>query len=158
ASSRDWAGLPEMTLEGLTDEDARALLGAAATGHLDDRVRDRIVAESRGNPLGLIELPKHLSPSELAGGFAPASSEPIADRLQDGFVHRVRALPEPPQRLMLLAAADPTGDAALLWRAAHTLGLGRDVAEPAEHGGLLQIGSLARFRHPLVRSAAYASA
>jgi DNA-binding CsgD family transcriptional regulator len=150
-------GLPELTLDGLTEEDARALLSAAVPGHLDDRVRDRIIAETRGNPLGLLELPRGMSSSELAGGYAVPSSEPLAGQLHDGYVRRVRALPEPTQRLMLLAAADPTGDATLLWRAAQNLHVGRAAAEPADREHLLEIGSRVQFRHPLVRSAAYAA-
>src|SRR6201999_3957030 len=100
---------------------ANALLSATVPGHLDDRVRKRIIAETRGNPLGLLELPRGMSASELAGGYAVASSQPLSGQLQDSYVLRVRALPEPTQRLMLLAAADPTGDATLLWRAAPAL-------------------------------------
>ena len=148
-------GLPALTVEGLTDEDARALLTATVPGHLDERVRDRIVAETRGNPLGLLELARGMSEAELAGGFARPPTASLPSRLQDHYLQRVRALPGPTQRLMLLAAADPTGDATLLWRAAPTLGLGRDAAAEADEEQLLQIGSQVRFRHPLVRSAAY---
>jgi DNA-binding CsgD family transcriptional regulator len=155
ADERMFPGLPVLTVEGLTDEDARALLTAAVPGHLDDRVRDRIVAETQGNPLGLLELARGISDAELAGGFASPPSASPPSRLQDHYLQRVRSLPEPAQRLMLLAAADPTGDATLLWRAAPTLGLGRDAAAAADAGQLLQIGSQVRFRHPLVRSAAY---
>ena len=157
ADSGEWADLPCVTVEGLTDDDARALLAAAATGPVDARVRDRIVAETRGNPLGLLDLPKHMSPYELAGGFSDPSPESLADRLQEGYVRRVRELPDPTRRLMVLAAADPTGDPILLWRAARAFGLGTDVAEQAAQDDLLLIGSQVRFRHPLVRSAAYAA-
>ncbi|HEX9623807.1 MAG TPA: AAA family ATPase, partial [Streptosporangiaceae bacterium] len=157
ADERMFPGLPALTVEGLTDEDARALLTATVPGHLDERVRDRIVAETRGNPLGLLELARGLSEAELAGGFAGPPTASLPSRLQDHYLQRVRALPEPTQRLMLLAAADPTGDATLLWRAAPTLGLGRDAATAADAEQLLQIGSQVRFRHPLVRSAAYAA-
>jgi hypothetical protein len=155
ADERMFPGLPALTVEGLTDEDTRALLTAAVPGHLDERVRDRIVAETRGNPLGLLELARGLSEAELAGGFAGPPTASLPSRLQDHYLQRVRALPEPTQRLLLLAAADPTGDATLLWRAAPTLGLGRDAVAAADAEQLLQIGSLVRFRHPLVRSAAY---
>ncbi len=155
AAKRMFPGLPVLTVEGLTGEDARALLIAAVPGHLDERVRDRIVAETRGNPLGLLELARDVSEAELAGGFARPPTASLPSRLQDHYVQRVRALPEPAQRLMLLAAADPTGDATLLWRAAPALGLGRDAAAEADEEQLLQIGSQVRFRHPLVRSAAY---
>src|SRR5271165_4740322 len=155
ADERMFPGLPALTLDGLADEDARALLTAAVPGHLDKRVGDRIVAETRGNPLGLLELARGLSDAELAGGFAGPPAASLPSRLRDHYLQRVRALPEPTQRLLLLAAADPTGDATLLWRAAPALGLGRDAAAAADTEQLLQIGSLVRFRHPLVRSAAY---
>ena len=155
ADEQIFPGLAALTVEGLTDEDARALLTATVPGHLDERVRDRIVAETRGNPLGLLELARGMSEAELAGGFARPPTATVPTRLQDHYLQRVRALPGPTQRLMLLAAADPTGDATLLWRAAPTLGLGRDAAAEADEEQLLQVGSQVRFRHPLVRSAAY---
>ena len=157
ADEQMFPGLPALTVEGVTDEDARALLTAAVPGHVDERVCDRIVAETRGNPLGLLELARGLNQAELAGGFAGPHTASLPGRLQDHYVQRVRALPEPTQRLMLLAAADPTGDATLLWRAAPTLSLGHDAAAAADAQELLQIGSQVRFRHPLVRSAAYAA-
>jgi DNA-binding CsgD family transcriptional regulator/tetratricopeptide (TPR) repeat protein len=147
--------LPTLTVEGLIAEDARALLTAAVPGHLDQLVRERIVAETWGNPLGLLELAAGMSEAELAGGFAGQPEASLPSRLQDHYLQRVRALPGSAQRLMLLAAADPTGDAALLWRAAPTLDLGRDAAVAADAEQLLQIGSQVRFRHPLVRAAAY---
>ena len=119
-------GHHHLTLQGLSDEDARALLTAAVPGHLDKRVCDRIVAETGGNPLGLLELARGMGEAERAGGFAcpPQASLPgHLHPLQDHYLHRVRVLPEPAQQLMLLAAADPTGDATLLWRAAQKLGL-----------------------------------
>ena len=159
AGEQRFAGLPTLTVDGLTDEDARTLLTAAVPGHLDDRVRDRIIAETGGNPLGLLQLASGLSEAELAGGFAgpPTASRSghLQGQLQDHYVRQVRELPERAQQLMLLAAADPTGDATLLWRAARTMGLRHDAAAVADAGQLLQIGSQVRFRHPLVRSAAY---
>jgi hypothetical protein len=155
AGERVFPGLPALTVEGLTDEDAQALLTAAVPGHVDQRVCDRIVAETRGNPLGLLELAATMSEAELAGGFADPPMASLPSRLEHHYLQRVQALPEPTQRLMLLAAADPTGDATLLWRAAPTMGLGRDAAAAADTDQLLQIGSHVRFRHPLVRSAAY---
>ena len=161
AGERLFPGLPALTLEGLTDEDARALLTAAVPGHVDKRIRARIVAETGGNPLGLLELARGMSEAELAGGFAdpPEASLPghLQGRLQDHYLRWVQVLPGPAQQLMLLAAADPTGDATLLWRAAQTLGLGPDAAAAADAEQLLNIGSRVRFRHPLVRSAAYAA-
>ena len=159
AGERLFPGLPALTVEGLTDDDARALLTAAVPGHLDHRVRDRIVAETGGNPLGLLELARGMSEAERAGGFAdPLKANlpgHLQGRLQDHYLRRVQVLPEPAQQLMLLAAADPTGDATLLWRAAKKLGLGTDAADAADAEQLLSIGSRVRFRHPLVRSAAY---
>ena len=155
AGERLFPGLPALTVAGLADEDARALLTAAVPGHLDERVRDRIVAETRGNPLGLLELTRGLSEAELAGGFAGPPTASLPSRLQDRYLQRVQALPQPAQRLMLLAAADPTGDATLLWRAAQKLGLGPDAVAATDAEQLLNIDSRVRFRHPLVRSAAY---
>jgi DNA-binding CsgD family transcriptional regulator len=160
-SEQMFPGLPALTVEGLTGKDARALLAAAVPGHLDKRVSDRIVAETGGNPLGLVELARGMSEAELAGGFVgpPQASLPgrLQGQLQNHYLRRVRVLPGPAQQLMLLAAADPTGDATLLWRAAQTLGLGPDAAAAADAEQLLNIGSQVRFRHPLVRSAAYAA-
>ena len=149
--------LPALSLQGLTGEDAQALLTAAVPGLLDQRVRDRIVAETGGNPLGLLELAAGMTEAELAGGFADPPKASLPSRLQDHYLSRVRALPGAARRLMLLAAADPTGDTTLLWRAAPSLGLGRDAAVAADAEQLLQIGAQVRFRHPLVRSAAYAA-
>jgi DNA-binding CsgD family transcriptional regulator len=150
--------LPEMIVEGLGVDDARALLTAVVAGPLHEHVRDRIVAETGGNPLALLELPRGMSEAELAGGFAMPSSSGVATRLQDHYLLRLRALPEPTQQLMLLAAAEPTGDARLLWRAARARGLSRHAAEPAAADGLLRVGSGVWFRHPLVRSVVYAAA
>ena len=150
--------LPTLTLEGLIEEDARALLRAAVPGHLDQKVRDRIVAETGGNPLALLELPRGMSPAELAGGFGVPRRDSVPGHIEKHYARRVRALAEPTQRLILLAAADPTGDATLLWAAAQTLGVPRGAAIAAESEQLLEIGTRVRFRHPLVRSAVYAAA
>ncbi len=150
-------GLAELVLGGLAQEEASALLAAVVPGRLDDGVRDRIVAETRGNPLALIELPRGMS-AALAGGFAVLKVGNVPGQIEDHYLGRVAALPGTTQQLMLLAAADPVGDAALLWRAAQTLGIGRAAAEPAETEQLLEIGARVRFRHPLVRSAVYRAA
>jgi DNA-binding CsgD family transcriptional regulator len=150
--------LPSLTLEGLAREDARALLMATVSGQLDERVRDRIVAETRGNPLRLLELSREMNPGELAGGFGVPYVGVSSGPMEEHYARRIRALPEPTQHLLLLASADPTGDATLLWRAARTLGISRDAAAVAESQDLLEIGSDVRFRHSLVRSAAYAVA
>jgi len=148
------AGMPAITLDGLGPEDAQALLSAAVPGRLDRMVRDRIVAETRGNPLALLELSRS-GRAGLMGGFGLPTSG--AGDLQDLYVRRVRAMPETTRTLLLLAAADPTGDATLLWRAAQRLGLGKEAAAAAEEDGLIEIGARITFRHPLIRSAAYAA-
>jgi DNA-binding CsgD family transcriptional regulator len=155
---RELAGLPELLIGGLSEDDARVLLDSTLPGRLDERVRDRIVAESRGNPLALLELPRGLTPAELAGGFALPDARPLADRIERSFLRQVRSLPPDSQRLLLTAAAEPFGDVSELWRAAGRLGLGLEAAAPAETAGLLQLGALVRFRHPLVRSAVYRAA
>ncbi|HEX4688944.1 MAG TPA: AAA family ATPase [Nocardioides sp.] len=154
---RLFAGLPDLTVAGLPADEAWGLLAAATPRHLDERVRDRLVAETGGNPLALLELVGGMSEAELAGGFAASSAAPVSDHLHEHYLARVRALPDATRQLMLLAAADPTGDSTLLWRAAQKVGLGREAAEPAETGQLLEIGPSVQFRHPLVRSAAYAA-
>ena len=152
---RSYAGLPELRLDGLGDSDARTLLVAAVRTPLDSEVRDRIVAEARGNPLALLELPGSAQPGQLAGGFELPHALSVPRRIEEMFHQRSRDLPSETQLLLLLAAADPTGDAALLWRAAETLGIEPHAAESAEEAGLLKIDSRVRFRHPLVRSAVY---
>jgi len=154
---RRFPGLPTLTVERLTDDDARALLTAIVSGHLDPRVRDRVVADTGGNPLALLELVNGMSKPELAGGFALPPTAPVSGQLRDQYVRRVRALAPPTQRLMLLAAADPTGDATLVWRAGRTLGIGQQAAAEAASQQLLEIGARVQFRHPLIRSAAYAA-
>jgi DNA-binding CsgD family transcriptional regulator len=152
------AGLPELALAGLDDADARALLASVLPGRLDERVRDRIIAESGGNPLALLELPLGVTATELAGGFGVAGPPPVAGRIEQSFVRRIALLPEGTRQLLLLAAAEPTGDPALLWRAAGGLGTSADAAVPAEADGLLTVGARVTFRHPLVRSAVYQAA
>jgi DNA-binding CsgD family transcriptional regulator len=152
---RELVGLPELSLTGLADDDARALLEAVVPGRLDERVRDRIVAETRGNPLALLELYGSVGAAQLAGGFALPDAGNVVDRIEDAYRRRIAALPDATRRLMLLAAADPVGDATLVWRAAQTLGLESEALEPASIEQLLEIGARVRFRHPLVRSAVY---
>src|SRR3954471_16932252 len=158
SDERELADLPELSLRGLQDDDARALLSSVIPGRLDDRVRDRLVAETRSNPLALVELPRGRSTGELAGGFGLPGAGTPPSQIEDHFRQRIAALPGATQRLMLLAAADPVGDATLLWRAAATLGVDRHAAEPADGDQLLEIGAQVRFRHPLVRSAVYRAA
>ena len=151
-------GLPELILDGVGDNDARLLLASALVGPLDERVNETIIAETRGNPLALLELPRTLTPAELAGGFALAEAQPLTDRIQQSFLQRVQSLPTHCQRLLLTAAAEPVGDVTLLWRAAERLGVGTDAIAPAEAAGLIELGARVRFRHPLVRSAIYRAA
>ena len=158
SNDQDLTGLPELQIPGLADRDARALLESVLAGPLDERVRDRFVAETRGNPLALVELPRGLTPAQLAGGFALPGAIPLSGRIEASFQRRLDALPADTRRLLQLAAADPAGDPVLLWRAAQRLAIGNQAAGPAAEVGLLEIGARVLFRHPLVRSAAYRSA
>jgi DNA-binding CsgD family transcriptional regulator len=158
SAEHNFRGLPELRLEGLPEPDARTLLRSAVTGRLDSRVRDRLVAESGGNPLALLELPGSMTAAELAGGFEfPAAGE-LPAHIEGHYLQLVGELPEETQRFMLLAAAEPLGDAALVLRAGRALGIETAALAPAEAAGLLEIGAIVRFRHPLVRSAVYRAA
>ncbi len=150
--------VPELEVRGVRDGDARALLNSAVRFKLDEAVRDRIVAETRGNPLALLELPRGLSASQLAGGFGLLGGQALTGRIEESFVRRLDLLSADGRRLLLVAAAEPVGDPLLLWRAAGRLGIGPAAAEAAEAEGLLAIGGWVTFRHPLVRSAMYRSA
>ena len=151
-------GLPELLIEGLPADDARRLLDATIPGPLDARVRDRILGEADGNPLALLELPRGRKPIALAGGFGLPDEMPLTSRIELGFVRQLDSFSPDTRRLLLLAAAEPVGDVTLLWRAAARLCIGPEAAAPAEAAGLVQIGARVRFRHPLVRSAAYRAA
>ncbi|BBH69836.1 LuxR family transcriptional regulator [Actinoplanes sp. OR16] len=151
------SGLPEMAVEGLAYADARALLDSVLTGPVASHIRDRIVSETRGNPLALRELPRGLSPAELAFGFAGASTAPLDSRMEQGFQRRIAALPAEARTVLLVAAVEPVGNPQLLWRALERLGLGPADAAPAESDDLIEFGAQVRFRHPLVRSAAWRS-
>ncbi|HEX4671298.1 MAG TPA: AAA family ATPase, partial [Solirubrobacteraceae bacterium] len=155
---RELVGLPELAIEGLPDSDARALLATVIPGILDEGVRERIVAETRGNPLALLELPRGLSAAQLAGGFGLPQVLPLSGRIEESFLRRLEVLPDDTRLLLLVAAAEPVGDPALMWRAAGQLGVAGDVLKPAERSGLIEVGARVRFRHPLVRSAVYRSA
>ena len=157
-SISELAALPELVVEGLRDSDARQLLGSVVPGRLDQRVADQLVADARGNPLALLELPRGLRPAELAGGFGLPEALPPEGRIEDRFVRRLDALPADTRRLLLVAAADPTGDPALVWRAATRLELTDAAVEPLAGADLIEIGVRIRFRHPLVRSAVYRAA
>jgi DNA-binding CsgD family transcriptional regulator len=158
AGEHDFDGLSELCLAGLPEQDARALLGSVVTGRLDSRVGDRLVAETCGNPLALLELPRRMTAAELAGGFELPAVGELPAHIEDHYLRRVGELPEATQRLMLLAAAEPLGDAALVLRAGRRLDIETGALAAAEAAGLLQIGSSVRFRHPLVRSAVYRAA
>ncbi|MDA0160794.1 AAA family ATPase [Solirubrobacter ginsenosidimutans] len=152
------AGLPELIIDGLADDDARQLLDVAMPGLIDERVRERIVGEACGNPLAILELPRGLTPAELAGGFGIRDSRPLADRIERSFHRRFEALPSDSRLFLLAAAAEPVGDVALVRRAAQHLEIGVEAYAPAESAGLIEVGARVRFRHPLVRSAVYWSA
>jgi DNA-binding CsgD family transcriptional regulator len=153
SDERDFSGLPELRVHGLSEGEAGQLLDSVVKGPVDPRVRDRIIAETRGNPLALLELPHAWTTAELADGFE--RSDPLISRIEEGFIRRLSTLPEDTQRLLVAAAAEPLGDATLLWRAAAVLGLGPNAGDAAQAAGLIQFGARIRFRHPLVRAAAY---
>ncbi len=151
-------GLPQLVVEGLRDADARAFLNAIIPGQLDEGIRERIVAEARGNPLALRELPRGLPDDELAGAFLKADTRPVEHRIEDSILRRLRALPHGTQRFLVTVAAEPVGDSDLLWRAAERLGVTGDDAVPAEMAGLIELGPQLRFLHPLMRAASYRAA
>ncbi|XVQ08096.1 helix-turn-helix transcriptional regulator [Spirillospora sp. CA-255316] len=151
-------GLVDLEVRGLPEQEARALLRSVVRFPLDERIRDRILAETNGNPLALLELPRGLSPAQLAGGFGLVEAQAVPARVEEGFRRRLAGLPALTRSLMLVAAAEPTGDPVLIWRAAGLLGVPASAVEPALAEGLLEIGTWARFRHPLVRSAVYSAA
>ena len=151
-------GLAEVNLGPLLPDDARDLLDAAIPGRLDDAVRDRILAEAQGNPLALLELPRAWTPAEFAGGFYLPDSISVTSKIEEGFLRSIQPLPEDSRRLLVIAAADPVGDASLVWDAAHQLGISSAAAEAAEATGVVDFGTEVRFRHPLVRSVVYREA
>ena len=149
--------LPELEVGGLRDGDARALLDSTVRFVLDERVRDRIIAETRGNPLALLELPRGLSATELAGGFGVLGVHALPGRIEERYIRRLELLPEQVRLLLLVAAAEPIGDPLLLLSASERLGIEVSAVETAT-GGLLALEERVTFRHPLVRSAVYRSA
>jgi DNA-binding CsgD family transcriptional regulator len=151
-------GLPGLVVGGLRGVDARSLLVSVIPGRLDEGVADELLAETRGNPLALLELPRGLSAAQLAGGFGLPGALSLSGRIEESFVNRLDALPAETQRVLLAAAAEPLGDRALLGRAAERLGITGAALEPAEAAGLIEIEGRVRFRHPLVRSAIYRAA
>jgi DNA-binding CsgD family transcriptional regulator len=157
APTRELAGVPDILIEGLLDDDARVLMDGALALPMDVEIRDQVIAEAHGNPLALLELPRALTPAQLAGGFGLPGAMGSAGAMEASFRQRVTALPDQARQLLLIAAADPTGDAALVWRAADRLGISAAAAVPVVEAGLAEFGARVRFRHPLVRSAAYRS-
>jgi DNA-binding CsgD family transcriptional regulator len=159
SDERELAGLPELTLSGLPEDDARALLATVIPGRLDERVRDRFVAETRGNPLAILELPRALTATHVPGGFGlHDGAHALPGRIEESVQERLEALPPDARRLLLVAAAEPLDDPLLVWRAAEQLGIECSAATADATEGLLAIGERVMFRHPLVRSAVYRSA
>ena len=151
-------GLPELELEGLADPDARALLASVLPGRLDPQVAEQIIVEARGNPLALLELPRGLRSGQLAGGFGVPGALSLSGQIESSFLRRLEALPVDTRRLLVVAAAEPTGEPALLWRAAERMAIHPEALEPGESEGLIEFDARVRFRHPLVRSALYRAA
>jgi len=154
----DLAGLSELPVAGLGAADARALLDAEVSVSLDSWVRDQLVAETRGNPLALLEWPRALTTAQWAGGFGLPAAVRLPGGVEEGFRRRLEVLPEQTRRLLLIAAADPLGDAGLVWRAGARLGIDAEAAGPAVEDGLVEFGTRVLFRHPVVRSVVYTSA
>jgi DNA-binding CsgD family transcriptional regulator len=153
-----FAGLPALSIDGLEDGDARALLLENVQGPLDAAVCEQIIMESHGNPLALLELPRTWQAAELAGGFGFPASRPVVGKIEQSYARRLELLPAETKLLVLVAAAEPLGDPLLLHRAAKALGVGLSAAAPAVDAGLLKVTGHVEFAHPLVRSAAYGSA
>src|SRR3954449_6407778 len=145
------AGFAELHVEPLGRRDARALLESVLPGRLDERVLERIVVETRGNPLALLELPRGLTPAQLAGGFGLPTALPLSAQIEESFTRRLVRMPRDARRLLLVAAAAPTGDLALVWRAAQRLGVPESAAHTVEGDGLLALDASVVFRHPLAR-------
>ncbi len=156
--SDELSGLPRLDLEVLKTHEARALLETVLTGPVDSRVREEIIAETGGNPLALLELPRGLSPTELAGGFGFPGAFALSGGIQETFRRRISTLPGDARRLPLLAAAEPLGEPMLVWQAADDLGIVRSAANAAIDAELIAFDARVHFRHPLVRAAVYHSA
>jgi RNA polymerase sigma factor (sigma-70 family) len=153
-----WGRFPQLRVDPLGRRDARALLESVLPARLDEPVLERILAETAGNPLALLELPRGLTPAQLAGGFGLPTALPLSAGIEQSFARRLARLPRDARRLLLLAAAEPVGDPALLWRAAQQLGIPETAAHAVESEGLVTLDGSVAFRHPLVRSAVYGGA
>jgi hypothetical protein len=147
SDENELAGLPELQIGGLNTQDAGRLFDSVVSGPTDPLVRDRVISETRGNPLALLELPRAWTTAELVEGLSEAAGIPLTGRLEFAFAKRLRELPPDTQTLLALAAAEPKGDPALLWSAAQRLGLDWSAAAPAERAGLLEVGQGVYFRH-----------
>jgi hypothetical protein len=154
----DFSGLPELSVTPLEEPDARTVLVSAITGRIDESVRERILAEADGNPLALLELPRGWTPAAFAGGFGLPDGVSLSARIEESFRRRLGPLPDDSRRLLLVAAAEPTGDPALVFAAAARFGISAEAAKPARTSGLLEVAGQVRFRHPLVRSVVYKDA
>jgi DNA-binding CsgD family transcriptional regulator len=152
------AGLPQLPVTGLREADACSLLKSALVGTLDSRVKELIIAEAHGNPLALLELPRGLTPEQLAGGFWLPGATPLVGRIEESLWRQLDALPGTSRRLVQVAAAEPSGDQMVVWRAAARLGIPAEAADPVTRTRLVRFGARVRFRHPLARLAAYHSA
>jgi DNA-binding CsgD family transcriptional regulator/tetratricopeptide (TPR) repeat protein len=158
ADNPDFANLPQLTVEPLEEPDARTVLVSAIPGPVDEPVRERILAEAAGNPLALLELPRGWSPAAFAGGFGLPDGVSVSAKVEESFRRRLSPLPQDTKRMLLVAAAEPIGDPALVFAAAAQFGIAPESAEPATISGLLEIKAQVRFRHPLVRSVVYMEA
>jgi DNA-binding CsgD family transcriptional regulator len=158
AEEQTLSGFSELRIAGLDHHHARDLFDSVVRGRIDDRVRDRIVGDTHGNPLALIQLSRGSTPAEQAGGFSLPDTGSLAGQIEQSFLRQVNVLPDETRLLLAAAAADPLGDVTLLWRAARRLAIPAEAQEPAEQQGLIQIGARVRFTHPLARSAAYRAA
>ena len=156
--SNDLGRFSPLRVGPLSSRDALVLLESALPARLDQSVLERMVAETGGNPLALVELPRGLTHVQLAGGFGPPGPMPLSARLEESFLRRLKALPRDAQRLLLVAAGEPLGDMTLLWNAARLLGISEGIARTVDSEGLLTLDGSVTFRHPLVRSAVYGSA
>jgi DNA-binding CsgD family transcriptional regulator len=157
-ASGELTHLPELALAGLSPEESETLIETVLVTGLEPRVRAQLVAEIEGNPLALVEIPKDLSDPRAAGGYGLPGAVKLPSSVEEMFARRIRALPERSRQLLLIAAADPTGDPVLMWRAAERVGIPATAAAPAIESGLVEFGLRVRFRHPLARSAAYQAA